>query len=71
MLKKSNVSIYSAQAGRNFRAVHLICDAFKEDNKQQMINGDETLESEIMDDRRIILSMTETNGSKDEEDGGG
>lgn len=40
MLKKSNVSIYSAQAGRNFRAVHLICDVFKEDNKQQMINGD-------------------------------
>lgn len=62
--------IYSAVAGRNFRVVYLICDTLKEANKQQMINRDYMLENEIMDDIGIILSVTETNWSKDEEDGG-
>ena len=35
-----------------------------------MINGHYMLESKTRDDTEIVLSMTETNGSKDDKDGG-
>lgn len=72
MFKKKDMTfIYSALTGRNLRVVDLICDLLKADNKQQMINGDYMFKSKIMDDTEILLSMTGTNGSKDEEYGGG
>jgi len=36
-----------------------------------MINGDYILENKITNDTEMILSMTETNGSKHEENRGG
>lgn len=68
--QKGMLSIYSAITARNFRVVYLICDILKEENKQQMINRDYMLESKILDGTDIILSMTETNESKNKEDGG-
>ena len=64
------IYIYSALSERIYRVVCLTCDIWKED-KQQILNKDYVFESEIIDGAEMMLYMTETNGSKGEEDGRG